>query len=118
MKTLWINGQLILQDAISRLLGPVHTREDPYGSDPKLVRIGLLCTLAPTYPLQFGSAIGTNEIRIKSTEPCGSDPFGSRKNPLIRSKRKVQIGSETNFAFKEDLVLGCLECLREEQRTY
>ena len=42
-----------------RELGPVHTRADPYGPDPKLVRIGLPCTLAPTYWHQFGSAICT-----------------------------------------------------------
>ena len=70
-----------------RALDPVHTRADPYGSDPKLVWKVLPCTLAPTYRSQFGSAIRTNEERIKRTEPCGSDPFGSRVNPRIGSKK-------------------------------
>ena len=71
----------------NRFLDPVHTRADPYGSDPKLVRIGLPCTLVPTYRSQFVSAIRINEVRIKRTELCGSDPFGSRVNPRIESKK-------------------------------
>ena len=74
--------------------GPVHTRADPYGSDPKLVRISLPCTLAPTYRRQFGSAIRTNEVRIKRTEPCG---------PMDRIQKKVQIGNEANFVYKRGL---------------
>ena len=35
------------------------------------------------YRRQFGSAIRTNEVRIKRTEPCRSDPFGSRVNPRV-----------------------------------
>ena len=81
----------------------MHTRADLYGSDPKLARIGLLCTLAPTCPLQFGSAIRTNEVRIKRMEVCGSDPFGSRENPRIGSKTKVQIGNEADFVYKRGL---------------
>ena len=62
-------------------------RADPYGSDTKLVRIGLLCTLARNYSLQFRSAIRTNEVQIKRTDPCDSDPFGFHVNPRIRSKK-------------------------------
>ena len=78
-------------------------RADPYGSDPKLVRIGLPYTLAPTYRRQFGSAIRTNEVRIKRTEPCGSDPCASRVNPRVGSKRKVQMGNEANFVYNRGL---------------
>ena len=46
-------------------LGPVHTRADPFGSGPKLERIGLACTRDLLYPIQFGSAIRTNLGRIE-----------------------------------------------------
>ena len=81
----------------------MHTRADPYDSDPRLVRIGLPYTLAPIYQRQFGSAIRTNEVRIKRTEPCGSGPFGSCVNPRIGSKKKVQIGTEANFVYRRGL---------------
>ena len=42
-----------------------HTRADPFGSVPKLVRIGLPCTREHSYPIQFGSAIRTRLVRIK-----------------------------------------------------
>ena len=46
-------------------LGPVHTGADPFGSGPKLERIGLACTRDLLYPIQFGSAIRTSLGRIE-----------------------------------------------------
>ena len=84
----FLNMDFVLVDS-----GPVHTRADPYSSDPKLVRIGLPCTLAPTYRRQFGSAIRTNEVRIKRL-PCESTE---------RIQSKVQIGNDANFVYKRGL---------------
>ena len=46
-------------------LGPVHTRADPFGSVPKLERIGLAYTRDLLYPILFGSAIRTDLGRIE-----------------------------------------------------
>ena len=47
------------------ILGPVHTGADPFGSGPKLERIGLVCTRDLLYLIQFGSAIRTSLGRIE-----------------------------------------------------
>ena len=51
------------------LLGPMHTGADPFGSVPKLERIGLAYTRGLLYPIQFGS-----------------DPLKSRVDARIRSR--------------------------------
>ena len=95
----------------------MHSRADPYGSDPKLVRIGLPCTLAPSYRSQFGSTIRSNEVRIKRTELCGSDPFGSRVNHGSDQKKKMQIGNAygaVRICSRVHRAIGCVRWYDEK----
>ena len=108
-------------------LDPVHTRADPYGSDPKLVRIDLPCTLAPTYGLSVLHPPPSSILRYSYQR--GTD----KKNgavwlrfiwlpcePTDRIQKKVQIGNEANFVYKRGpkhffciLVHGFVECRRQ-----
>ena len=71
-------------------LGPVHTGADPFGSGPKLERIGLACTRDLLYPIQFGSAIRTSLGRIEYRTGLGlihSGPMGTRSDPELERMR-------------------------------
>ena len=59
------NGVQYVHENTLRILGPVHTGADPFGSGPKLERIGLACTRDLLYPIQFGSAIRTSLGQIE-----------------------------------------------------
>ncbi len=92
-----VNLDVIKSSAFSAVvLDPVHTRADPFGSVPKLVRIGLPCTREHSYPIQFGSAIRTRLVRIKKACLFGSDPLGSRVHTWIGHKQ-VRIENEAIF---------------------
>ena len=62
---------------------------DPFGSVPKLERIGLACARDLLYPIQFGSAIRTSLGRIESPCQFGSDPFESRGDARIQSRTRA-----------------------------
>ena len=81
----------------------MHTRADPYGSDPKLVRIGLSCTLAPTYRRQFGSAYPYQRGTDKKNGAVWLRSIWLPCEPTDRTQKEVQIGNEANFVYNRGL---------------
>ena len=64
----------------------MHAGADPFGSVPKLERIGFAYILDLLYPIRFASSIRTSLGRIEEPYQFGSDPFRFRVDVRIRSK--------------------------------
>ena len=81
----------------------MHTGADPYGSDPKLIRIGLPCTLAPSYRHQFGSRYPYQRGTNKKNGATWLRSIWLPCEPMDQIQKRVQMGNEAKFVYKRGL---------------